>query len=201
MKKNGKASFLAALWWLLGCLCVGVLLVLLAPRESRPSQSENRMLEGFPVFNRQTLQSGAFFAGIEDYLSDGFFARAKVVEASDTLLEVFNRQTEEQSQMQELAEIDRLLAHGVSPEPEETASGESPIAGKTLVVTGTMERMGRKEIEGLIEKLGGKAAGSVSKKTDYVIAGESAGSKLEKARTLGVPVLSETEFFDMIEGI
>lgn len=99
------------------------------------------------------------------------------------------------------AEIDRLLAHGVSPEPEETASGESPIAGKTLVVTGTMERMGRKEIEGLIEKLGGKAAGSVSKKTDYVIAGESAGSKLEKARTLGVPVLSETEFFDMIEGI
>ena len=48
MKKNGKGSFLAALWWLRGCLCLGVLLILLAPRESRLSQSENRMLAGFP---------------------------------------------------------------------------------------------------------------------------------------------------------
>ena len=65
-------------------------------------------------------------------------------------------------------------------------------------MTGTMERMGRKEIEALIERLGGKAAGSVSKKTDYVLAGESAGSKLEKARSLGVPVMRETEFFEWI---
>ena len=81
-------------------------------------------------------------------------------------------------------QIDRLLAHGVSPIPEETQQSDSPLAGKTIVVTGTMERMGRKEIEALIERMGGKAAGSVSKKTDYVLAGENAGSKLEKAQAL-----------------
>lgn len=95
-------------------------------------------------------------------------------------------------------QIDRLLAHGVSPIPEETQQSDSPLAGKTIVVTGTMERMGRKEIEALIERMGGKAAGSVSKKTDYVLAGENAGSKLEKAQALGVPVLNETEFFNWI---
>lgn len=96
------------------------------------------------------------------------------------------------------AQIDRLLAHGVSPAPEAEQQSGSPLAGKTIVVTGTMERMGRKEIEALIERLGGKAAASVSKKTDYVLAGESAGSKLEKAHSLGVPVMRETEFFEWI---
>lgn len=96
------------------------------------------------------------------------------------------------------AQIDRLLAHGVSPVPEEAQQSGSPVAGKTIVVTGTLARMGRKEAEALIERLGGKAAGSVSKKTDYVLAGESAGSKLEKARALGVPVLNEQEFFELI---
>lgn len=96
------------------------------------------------------------------------------------------------------AQIDRLLAHGVSPVPEQAQESASPVAGKTIVVTGTMERMGRREIEALIERLGGKAAGSVSKKTDYVLAGENAGSKLEKAQALGVPVLSEEKFFEWI---
>ena len=59
--------------------------------------------------------------------------------------------------------------------------------------------MGRKEIEDLITSLGGKASGSVSKKTDYVIAGENAGSKLDKANQLGVKVLSEDKFFSAIE--
>jgi DNA ligase (NAD+) len=72
------------------------------------------------------------------------------------------------------------------------------LAGKTLVVTGTLERYGRKEIEDLIKSLGGKAAGSVSKKTDYVVAGADAGTKLAKARELGVKVLSEAEFDKLI---
>ena len=67
-------------------------------------------------------------------------------------------------------------------------------------MTGTLERMDRHGIEALIESLGGKAAGSVSRKTSYVVCGENAGSKLDKARELGVPVLTESEFFDMIEG-
>lgn len=95
------------------------------------------------------------------------------------------------------AQVDRLLAHGVKPRPEEVQQ-DSPISGKTIVVTGTLEKLDRRQAEALIESLGGKAAGSVSKKTDYVLAGESAGSKLTKARELGVRVLNEQEFFELI---
>ena len=75
-----------------------------------------------------------------------------------------------------------------------------PLEGKNVVVTGTLERHSRKEIEDLIKQLGGKAAGSISRKTDYVVAGESAGSKLAKARQLGVTVLSEAEFEKLAGG-
>ena len=94
-------------------------------------------------------------------------------------------------------QVDRLLAHGVKPRPEEVQQ-DSPISGKTIVVTGTLEKLDRRQAEALIESLGGKTAGSVSKKTDYVLAGESAGSKLTKARELGVSVLNEQEFFELI---
>ena len=94
-------------------------------------------------------------------------------------------------------QVDRLLAHGVKPRPEEVQQ-DSPISGKTIVVTGTLEKLDRRQAEALIESLGGKAAGSISKKTDYVLAGESAGSKLTKARELGVRVLNEQEFFELI---
>ena len=94
-------------------------------------------------------------------------------------------------------QVDRLLAHGVKPRPEEVQQ-DSPISGKTIVVTGALEKLDRRQAEALIESLGGKAAGSVSKKTDYVLAGESAGSKLTKARELGVRVLNEQEFFELI---
>ena len=74
-----------------------------------------------------------------------------------------------------------------------------PLAGQTVVVTGSLKKFGRTEIEELIVKLGGKASGSVSKKTDFLVAGEEAGSKLEKAKQLGVPVITEDEFRRMIE--
>ncbi len=95
------------------------------------------------------------------------------------------------------SQVDRLLAHGVSPRAEQ-ASQQSPITGKTIVVTGTLPTLDRREAEALIERLGGKAAGSVSKKTGYVLAGENAGSKLTRARELGIPVLTEEEFFQLI---
>lgn len=75
---------------------------------------------------------------------------------------------------------------------------DDSLAGKTLVVTGTMRTMKRDEAEELIRRHGGKAAGSVSKKTDYLIAGEAAGSKLTKAQSLGVTVLTEEEFLGML---
>jgi DNA ligase (NAD+) len=71
------------------------------------------------------------------------------------------------------------------------------MAGKTFVVTGTLQRFDRLGIERIIKDLGGKVSGSVSKKTDFVLAGENAGSKLEKAQQLGVRVISEAEFVDL----
>ncbi|MFZ5816031.1 MAG: NAD-dependent DNA ligase LigA [Bacillota bacterium] len=89
----------------------------------------------------------------------------------------------------------KLRAAGVNMMGEKrTAPAEGPLTGMTVVVTGTLTRWGRKEIEELIERLGGKSSGSVSKKTSFLLAGEAAGSKLEKARELGVPILTEEEF-------
>lgn len=88
----------------------------------------------------------------------------------------------------------RLREYGVNMEAEQAETIDSAISGKTVVVTGTLPTLGRKEAQELIEKYGGKASGSVSKKTDYVLAGEAAGSKLTKAQELGIPVLTEEEF-------
>ena len=94
-------------------------------------------------------------------------------------------------------QIELLRAAGVSfRSREETA--DTRFAGKTFVLTGTLSRYTRDEAGALIERRGGKAASSVSKKTSYVVAGEAAGSKLGKARALGIPVLSEAEFEAML---
>lgn len=82
---------------------------------------------------------------------------------------------------------------------EEVTAASAMLSGKTLVVTGTMVRMTRDEIEQLIRDHGGRASGSVSKKTDFVVAGEAAGSKLTKAQELGIEVLTEDEFLAMLE--
>ncbi len=98
-----------------------------------------------------------------------------------------------------IAELKALgLKMTEAPRPKPAAAGGANLAGKTFVVTGTLKNYGRDDIEQLIKQLGGKATSSVSKRTDYVVAGESPGSKLAKARELGVPVLSEQEFDKLI---
>ncbi|MDA0588214.1 MAG: NAD-dependent DNA ligase LigA [Planctomycetota bacterium] len=97
----------------------------------------------------------------------------------------------------ELAELGLKMGEPVAEEPEH--AGEKKLEGKTVVVTGTLVRFKRDEIKELILRHGGKASGSVSKKTDFVVAGEEAGSKLTKAQELGVKVLTEDEFVAMIE--
>src|SRR3954468_3176707 len=82
------------------------------------------------------------------------------------------------------------------PDPERAAPGR--LAGKTFVLTGTLDTLTREEAESTIERLGGKVSGSVSKKTSYLVVGTDAGSKLEKARALGVPTLTETELKALI---
>ena len=74
---------------------------------------------------------------------------------------------------------------------------DSRFAGKTFVLTGALQRYTRDEASAIIEGFGGKASGSVSKKTDYVLAGDEAGNKLTKAQELGITIISEAEFLDM----
>lgn len=91
----------------------------------------------------------------------------------------------------------KLRAAGVNMQGQKKAgAAEGPLSGMTVVVTGTLTRWGRKEVEELIQQLGGKASGSVSRKTSFVVAGEAAGSKLKKAQELGIPVLTEDEFYE-----
>ena len=93
--------------------------------------------------------------------------------------------------------VDELLRE-VRPEPLEAIDHTSPISGKTVVFTGTLEKMTRPEAKARAERLGAKVAGSVSKKTDYVVAGPGAGSKLKDAERLGLKVLSEDEWLALI---
>jgi DNA ligase (NAD+) len=94
--------------------------------------------------------------------------------------------------------IRRLRDHGLDPHAAPVERGVK-LAGKTIVVTGTLQRFSRDEIHRLIEAEGGKPSGSVSSKTALLVAGESAGSKLDKARELGIPVMSEDEFVEMLK--
>lgn len=94
--------------------------------------------------------------------------------------------------------INELLSLGVNPHYEKKEVLESPFMGKTVVVTGTLGNYSRTSIKEKLESLGAKVSGSVSKKTDFVIAGEAAGSKYDKAKSLGVTILSEEEFENMI---
>ena len=96
--------------------------------------------------------------------------------------------------------IERLFEGGVRIEKQQgAAEADQRFAGKTFVFTGALEKFTRKEAEKLVEERGGRAASSVSKKTDYLVAGPGAGSKLEKARSLGVAVITEDDFLEMLQ--
>lgn len=98
------------------------------------------------------------------------------------------------------AAIDDLLSAGVSPGSETSRRRGGVLEGKTVVVTGTLTRFTRQRVKEAIREAGGKASGSVSKKTDFVLAGADPGSKFEKARQLGVEILNEEQFMQMLSG-
>ena len=98
-----------------------------------------------------------------------------------------------------IAIINDMANQGVNMEMEEDTGATTKLAGMTIVVTGTLPTLGRKEATELIERNGGKCSGSVSKKTTMVLAGEAAGSKLTKAQDLGIKVVTEEEFLAMLE--
>lgn len=114
---------------------------------------------------------------------------------ADSIVNYFS--TAENRQM-----LERMKGYQLTLKTEEPAEGSAPrlLTGKSFVVTGTLSSFTRNEIHALIEEAGGRALSSVSKKTDYLVAGENAGSKLTRARSLGIPVLSEADFEKLISG-
>lgn len=113
---------------------------------------------------------------------------------AEALVEFFNEEHNRDA-------VDALLAAGVTPLPEEQVGQvETQFSGKTIVFTGSLERMSRDEAKAMAERLGAKTAGSVSKKTDLVVAGPGAGSKLKAATDLGIEVIDEDEWFRRVEG-
>jgi len=96
------------------------------------------------------------------------------------------------------AVIEQSLAAGVKPERPKRTRPSGNLAGKTIVVTGTLESFTRQQAEQAIRQAGAKAASSVSKKTDFVLAGKEPGSKLDKAQKLGVKVINEEQFVEML---
>ena len=96
--------------------------------------------------------------------------------------------------------LEKLRAAGINPQNEAKIAAGDGLAGSTFVLTGTLPTLSREQAEALIESHGGKVSGSVSKKTSYVLMGDTPGSKAEKARTLGVPIISEEQLLEMIGG-
>jgi len=96
--------------------------------------------------------------------------------------------------------VERLRAAGVDPPPVEAPAADGPLAGKTVVITGRLEAGSREEVARRLEALGARVASSVSKKTDFVVAGEDAGSKLDKAKRLGVEVIDDAGLAKWLEG-
>lgn len=135
--REGKGSYLIMLWILIGSLCLGVLLVLLAPREQRPSMTENRMLSGAPEFSQETLFNGEFFSGVEDFLSDGFFGREDVISSADRLLGAFDMRTEEQRLIQLAVDTDQKLVADAGGDLPQEQPAETPIVTPSLAPTPT----------------------------------------------------------------
>jgi DNA ligase (NAD+) len=96
--------------------------------------------------------------------------------------------------------LNRLEALGLNTREPHAAGASGPLAGKTVVITGTLPTLSRADAAARIERAGGHVAGSVSKKTSFVVAGSDPGSKLEKAQSLGVEIIDETELLRRVGG-
>ena len=138
-----------------------------------------------------------YFGGLESLLAAGVDTLQQVPDVGPVVGASIATFFAEEHNREVIASLRRA---GVCwPEGERLATRPQLLVGKTLVLTGTLPTLKRDEAKVLIEAAGGKVAGSVSKKTDYVVAGEEAGSKLEKAQELGVPVIDEAELMEMLE--
>ncbi len=175
---------------------------LLAGIEASKTRGLARLLNAISIRHvgtRTAVILAEHFGSIEELLAASEEQLGEVFEIGETIAKSVYAFLHGEEGAQMIAELRSAGLDMTSPKRAATAAaGEGKLAGKTLVVTGTLTKYKRDEIEELIQRHGGKASSSVSKKTSYLVAGESAGSKLEKAQSLGVPVLTEDEFEQLL---
>ncbi|WP_026524335.1 NAD-dependent DNA ligase LigA [Butyrivibrio sp. MB2005] len=172
---------------------------LLAEIEKSKSNNPVQLLTGLAIRNvgkataREIMKHITDFTELFSITVDGFLSMPDIGETTaNDLYEFFHDEDNR-------ALVMRMKESGLNMTVEKDEDASDKLAGMTIVVTGTLPTLGRKEAEELITKNGGKASGSVSKKTTMVLAGEAAGSKLTKAQDLGIKVIDEAEFLEMIK--
>jgi DNA ligase (NAD+) len=165
--------------------------------EGAKQRSIERLLAGFGILNlgntgaRALADAYGSIRAIADASVEGIAA----IEGIGPVIATSVREFFDRPQTAKI--IDRLASAGVRLE-EERKQASGPLLGKTFVITGTLDKWSREEAKALIESRGGKVAGSVSKKTDYLVAGEAAGSKLDKAQQLGVEIVDEAGLEELL---
>lgn len=176
---------------------------LLAAIEDSKTRPVWRLLTGLNIRHvgqRLAQVLAAKFGTIEEMQKQSAEQLAAVDEVGPAIAESVYNFLSSDAGRKIVAELTELGLNMGEPVPEEAEGGEKKLEGKTIVVTGTLQRFKRNEIKELIQEHGGRAAGSVSKKTDFVVAGDEAGSKLAKAQELGIDVLTEDDFVALLEG-
>ncbi|MCC8028456.1 MAG: NAD-dependent DNA ligase LigA [Lachnospiraceae bacterium] len=176
---------------------------ILASIEASKQNEPDRLLTGFAIRNvgrisaRQIMKQYHSLWELAEAGAEELVQLPDVGEITARAMEAFFADPRNTDMLRQLERMGVRVSVSEDAAAETAAAGDEPLAGLTLVVTGTLEHFGRKEIADYIEKKGGKCTGSVSKKTSYLVAGENAGSKLDKAHSLGVPVISERGLLEL----
>ena len=172
---------------------------LIAAIENSKQNSLERLINGLgirQVGEKAAKVLAAYFKNMDNFMNASLEELSNIHDIGPITAEYIREFFNEASNVEMIHQL-RML--GVNMDYIDTSTGEESLfSGKTVVLTGTLEKYSRNEATALLENLGARVSGSVSKKTDFVIYGAEAGSKLDKARTLGVTTLSEAEFENML---
>ena len=172
---------------------------LIAAIENSKQNSLERLINGLgirQVGEKAAKVLAAYFKNMDSFMNASLEELSNIHDIGPITAEYIREFFNEASNVEMIHQL-RML--GVNMDYIDTSTGEESLfSGKTVVLTGTLEKYSRNEATALLENLGARVSGSVSKKTDFVIYGAEAGSKLDKARTLGVTTLSESEFENML---